>query len=103
MKQKVPTILPYNSKNSFNINKCQLPLSSRLTYSSDLYTSSSINKQEKSKRSQFYPNSTINSKTNSYLKNLSIKKKLSYVFKDPKEKYKKKFVWPKITHPKLPF
>lgn len=103
MKQKIPTILPYNSKNSDSINKYQLPLSSRLTYYSDLYTSSSINRQEKSKRSQFYPNSTINSKTNSYLKNINIKKKLSYVFKDPKEKYKKKFVWPKITHPKLPF
>ena len=103
MKQKIPTILPYNSKKSDNINKYQLPLSSRLTYYSDLYTSSAINRQEKSKRSQFYPNSTINSKTNSYLKNINIKKKLSYVFKDPKEKYKKKFVWPKITHPKLPF
>lgn len=86
MKQKVPTILPYNSKNSFNINKYQLPLSSRLTYSSDLYTSSSINKQEKSKRSQFYPNSTINNKTNSYLKNLSIKKKTFICIQRPKRK-----------------
>ena len=103
MKKKIPSLLSYNSKKLDYKNKSKIPLSSRLSYLNDLYSLSSINKANKSASSQILPkniNKTVNS---SYLKNQKMKKKLLFVFRDPKEKYKKKFVWPKITHPKLPF
>ena len=103
MKKKIPTLLSYNIKTHNNIVKQQIPLSSRMPTITDIYSKStinnkqsySINRKSYSKKHNIFPNSIS--------KKLKINKKLLYVFKDPKEKYKKKFVWPKITHPKLPF
>ena len=103
MKKKVPPLLSYSSKNIDYSKNHKIPLSSRFSYITDLHSSPSNNKVNKSEDRQSSQKSTIKTPKSLYLKNLKIKKKLLYVFKDPKEKYKKKFGWPKITHPKLPF
>ena len=102
MKKKIPTLLSYNIKSHNNIEKQQIPLSSRIPTITDIYTTSTINKQSYSTNRKSY-SKKHNIFPNSNSKKIKINKKLLYVFKDPKEKYKKKFVWPKITHPKLPF
>ena len=102
MKKKIPTLLSYNIKTHNNIVKQQIPLSSRMPTITDIYSKSTINKQSYSINRKSY-SKKHNIFPNSISKKLKINKKLLYVFKDPKEKYKKKFVWPKITHPKLPF
>ena len=98
MKKKIPTLLSYNSQKSNNIQKQSFPLTSRMSVLTDYNSSSLINnplttRQSISKKKY----NSINSKK------YKIDKKLLYIFKDPKEKYKKKFKWPKITHAKLPF
>ena len=98
MKKKIPTLLSYNSTKTQYLQKQQFPLTQRMPVLTDLNSSSSINKelttrQSYSKRKNYSLNQ----------KKYKIDKKLLYIFKDPKEKYKKKFVWPKITHAKLPF
>ena len=98
MKKKIPTLLSYNSQKSNDIQKQSFPLTSRMPVLTDYNSSSLINNplttmQAISKKKY----NSINSKK------YKIDKKLLYIFKDPKEKYKKKFKWPKITHAKLPF
>ena len=98
MKKKIPTLLSYNSQKSNNIQKQSFPSTSRMPVLTDYNSSSLINnplttRQSISKKKY----NSINSKK------YKIDKKLLYIFKDPKEKYKKKFKWPKITHAKLPF
>ena len=94
----MPNILPYYSKKSQIFQNHKFPLTSRKNTIMDL-NSSSNHKPLTSYRRSYSKN--YNNFLNS--KKLKIDKKLLYVFKDPKEKYKKKFVWPKITQPKLPF
>ena len=98
MKKKIPTLLSYNSQKSNYFQKQSFPLTSRMPVLTDYNSSSLINnpltiRQSISKKKY----NSINSKK------YKIDKKLLYIFKDPKEKYKKKFEWPKITHAKLPF
>ena len=98
MKKKIPTLLSYNSQKNNYIQKQTFPLTSRMQVLTDYNSSSLINnplttRQSISKKKY----NSINSKK------YKIDKKLLYIFKDPKEKYKKKFKWPKITHAKLPF
>ena len=94
----MPNILPYYSKKSQIFQNHKFPLTSRKNTIMDLNSSSNHKPLTSYRRSYSKKyNNVLNSKK------LKIDKKLLYVFKDPKEKYKKKFVWPKITQPKLPF
>ena len=98
MKNKIPTLLSFNIKKAQMIEQHKVPLSSRMPVMTDIYPNSIIKKPRNS-----YFRKSFSKNHNSDTKRIQINKKLLYVFKDPKEKYKKKFVWPKITHPKLPF
>ena len=99
MKKKNLTLLSYNSKKTTNyLQNQQCPLSSKKPFLTDINISSSNNKPLTTRQS--YSKKNNNSIDT---KKLKINKKLLFVFKDPKEKYKKKLVWPKITHAKLPF
>ena len=100
MMKKVETILPYMTKKYHFLEKQQYPLTYRSQYKNDLISSSLISQSNRYTENKSYIK-TLNGSNNS--KKLKINKNLLYIFKDPKEKYKKKFVWPKITHPKLPF
>jgi len=85
--KKFPLLTDLNSFSSFSTNiKNKTKSTNELTYSKNI----NINNK----------NSSIpkNSKLAQYKNN-----KLYYVFQKPKEKNKNKFVWPKITQPKLPF
>ena len=94
----MPNILPYYSKKSQIFQNHKFPLTSRKNTIMDLNSSSNHKPLTSYRRSYSKKyNNVLNSKK------LKIDKKLLYVFKDPKEKYKQKFVWPKITQPKLPF
>ena len=98
MKKKIPTLLSYNSQKSNDIQKQSFPLTSRMPVLTDYNSSSLINNPLTTRQS--ISKTKYNSITS---KKYKIDKKLLYIFKDPKEKYKKKFKWPKITHAKLPF
>ena len=98
MKNKIPTLLSFNMKKTQMIEQHKVPLSSRMPVITDIYSNSIIKKPRNS-----YFRKSFSKNHNNDPKRIQINKKLLYVFKDPKEKYKKKFVWPKITHPKLPF
>ena len=98
MKNKIPNLLSFNIKKTQMIEQHKVPLSSRIPVITDIYPNSIIKKPRNS-----YFRKSFSKNNNNDPKKIQINKKLLYVFKDPKEKYKKKFVWPKITHPKLPF
>ena len=99
MKQQIRTLMFYGSKKPPFLENQKFPLTSRLSNVTDINSSSSTNRINKSQKASYIKK--YNNLGNP--KKLKISKKLLYVFKDPKEKYKKKFVWPKITQPKLPF
>ena len=100
MKQQIRVLMPYNSRKSQFLEKQNFPLTSRLPTLTDINSSFLTNRINKSQNKKLFMK-TYNNSLNS--KKVKISKKLLYVFKDPKEKYKKKFIWPKITHAKLPF
>ena len=100
MKQQIRGLMPYNSRKSQFLEKQNFPLTSRLPTLTDINSSFLTNRINKSQNKKLFMK-TYNNSLNS--KKVKISKKLLYVFKDPKEKYKKKFIWPKITHAKLPF
>ena len=84
---KFPILTDLNSFSSFSTNiKNKTKSTNELTYSKN------INLNNKSS------SMTKNSKLSQYKNN-----KLYYVFQKPKEKNKNKYIWPKITQPKLPF
>ena len=102
-------VKPYKSKNYNNANTS---LTKKLPLLTDLNSYSYLNSNTKSKTKSTseitnIKNINLNIKNSSFSQNskkiLSKRSQLSYVFKKPKEKIKNKFVWPKITHPKLPF
>jgi hypothetical protein len=99
MKNKIPALLSLNARKKQLIEQHKIPLSSRMPIITDIYSNSIIKKPTNT----FFRKSYSKNGNNFPKKKIQISKKLLYVFKDPKEKYKKKFVWPKITHPKLPF
>ena len=85
--KKFPLLTDLNSFSSFSTNiKNKTKSTNELTYSKNI---------------------NINNKSSSIPKNSKLAQyknnKLYYVFQKPKEKNKNKFVWPKITQPKLPF
>ena len=100
MKQQIRVLMPYNSRKPQFLEKQNFPLTSRLPTLTDINSSFLTNRINKSQNKKLFMK-TYNNSLNS--KKVKISKKLLYVFKDPKEKYKKKFIWPKITHAKLPF
>ena len=100
MKQQIRVLMPYSSRKSQFLEKQNFPLTSRLPTLTDINSSFLTNRINKSQNKKLFMK-TYNNSLNS--KKVKISKKLLYVFKDPKEKYKKKFIWPKITHAKLPF
>ena len=100
MKQQIRVLMPYSSRKSQFLEKQNFPLTSRLPTLTDINSSFLTNRINKSQNKKLFMK-TYNNSLNS--KKVKISKKLLYVFKDPKEKYKNKFIWPKITHAKLPF
>ena len=110
MKNEIPVILSYKSKNynpknksltnhfplitdlnsypSFNTNsKTQTKSTNEITYTKNINTNLKKSSSPKTTKNN-------NDKNNN---------KLFHVFKPPKEKQKNKLLWPKITHSKLPF
>ena len=82
-----PLINHYNSFTSFKTDyKNQTKSTNELTYTK--------NDKQKFKQLSFSKNITHNTED---------KHHLYHIFKKPKEKIKNKFIWPKLTHPKLPF
>ena len=83
---KFPILTDLNSFSTFNTNtKNKTKSTNEINFSKNIYSN--------------IKNSSFSQKS----KNIQSKNsKLYYVFQKPKEK-KKKFVWPKITQPKLPF
>ena len=82
-----PLINHYNSFTSFKTDyKNQTKPTNELTYTK--------NDKQKFKQLSFSKNITHNTED---------KHHLYHIFKKPKEKIKNKFIWPKLTHPKLPF
>ena len=103
MKKKIPSITSYKSKNYNSSNRSLTYRLPKLAYlnSFSSFNNNTKNKTQSSNELTFTKN---NNKNSSFSKKIKIDKdKLNYIFKKPEEKVKHKFVWPKITHPKLPF
>ena len=103
MKKKIPSITSYKSKNYNSSNRSLTDRLPKLAYlnSFSSFNNNTKNKTQSSNELTFTKNINKNS---SFSKKIKIDKdKLNYIFKKPEEKIKHKFVWPKITHPKLPF
>ena len=103
MKKKIPSITSYKSKNYNSSNRSLTDRLPKLAYlnSFSSFNNNTKNKTQSSNELTFTKNINKNS---SFSKKIKIDKdKLNYIFKKPEEKVKHKFVWPKITHPKLPF
>ena len=101
MKNEIPIKLTNKPKNFKPINtslKTQFPLIFDLSSFKSFQTSIK-NKTKSTNEITYIKNNNTNIKNTSY-----INSKLSNVFKKPKDRSKnKKNLWPKITHPKLPF
>ena len=101
-----------NSYQFKNYNHANDKLTKKFPLLTDLNSLSSFstnikNKTKSTNELNYSKNININNKSSSIPKNSKLAQyknnKLYYVFQKPKEKNKNKYIWPKITQPKLPF
>ena len=101
----MPLINIHKQKNNDFSNRLLTDRYAKLNYLNSL---SPLNKKTKNKTKSTYElfyhkNINKNFSSSKKEKDRKDKEKLEYIFKKPEEKMKHKFVWPKITHHKLPF